>query len=254
MEKINSILKKIGLTETESKIYLAGLEYSSIGVNELEKQTRIKRTTIYHALKTLMQKGLTSKVGTELRMKFSMVKPEGMKFMLDKEIEQLKSKKQDLEEILPLLDQKTKLSESDVRISHFEGIDGIKLIVEEALYCKSHHWDIIAPAKNFFSEFDKDYARYYLQTRKERRIIARSLWEHDYGRRKPTPEEMKERNPRYLPEIMNGRFRSVIIIFDDKVAMITSLKELSGVLIQSQDIHRTFSAIFDGLWSVSKKS
>ena len=254
MEKINSILNEIGLTETEAKIYLAGLQYPSLGVNELEKQTRVKRTTIYHALATLMQKGLAAKVGTEFKTRFSMTKPENIKLLLDNEIAQLKNKRRDLEEIIPLLNQKVKLPESGIRVLHYEGIEGIKLVVEEALYCKSRHWDIIAPVKNFFSEFDKQYADYYLQTREERSITARSLWEQDFiPRRSLAPSEIKKRSPRYLPEVMHGKFQSVIIIFDDKVAFISSLKELSAILIQSKEIHDTSLAMFEGLWSVSQE-
>jgi sugar-specific transcriptional regulator TrmB len=254
MEQLTNILKKIGLTQTESALYMAGLQYPSLGVNELEKQTGIKRTTIYHALDTLMQKGLVAKVGTEFKTRFSMTKPENIKLLIDKEIAQLKSKKQDLDEIIPLLNQKRRLYESDIRVSHYEGIEGIKLIVEEALYCKSHHWDIIAPTQNFFSEFDKEYAKYYLQTRKENRVTTRSLWEYSLSEqsRALTPEEIRERSPRYLPKVMHGKFNSVIIIFDDKVAFITSLKELSGILVQSHDIHTTISAVFEGLWSASQ--
>lgn len=206
MEKIQTIFKKIGLTETETALYLAGLEYSTLGVSELEKQTRIKRTTIYHAIETLMQKGLASKVSTGARVKFTMTKPENIKKLIEKEIVKMENRKNDLDEIIPLLQQKTKINESDVRISHFEGIEGIKLVVEEALYCKSRKWDIIAPTKNFFSEFDTEYARYYISARKSRGIISRSLWEYDPNRKTLGPETIKERNPRYLPAEMYGKF------------------------------------------------
>ena len=165
----------------------------------------------------------------------------------------MENRKNDLDKIIPLLQQKTKINESDVRISHYEGIEGIKLVVEEALYCKSRKWDILAPTKNFFSEFDAEYARYYLTTRKNRGITSRSLWEVNPNRKTLGPDDIKERNPRYLPTEMHGKFNSVIIIFDDKVAYISSLKEMSAILIQSHDIHSTMSAIFEGLWVSSKE-
>src|SRR3989339_824298 len=194
MEKINFILKNIGLTDTETNIYLTGLQYSSIGVNRLEKETKIKRTTIYHAINTLSKKGLVSKKDT-----------------------------------------------------------GIKLVIEEALYCKSRHWDVIAPPKNFFSDFDKKYAEYFMNTRKRKKISARSLWESKADKKVLTPEDLKQRQPRILPNIMYGKFKSIIIIFDDKVAIISSLKESSAILIQSREVHDTMLALFDGLWHISKE-
>jgi hypothetical protein len=52
---------------------------------------------------------------------------------------------------------------------------------------------------------------------------------------------------------MHGKFKSVIIIFDDKIAIISSIKELTAILIQSQEIHDTFLAMFEGLWESSSK-
>jgi HTH-type transcriptional regulator, sugar sensing transcriptional regulator len=252
MEQIKTILKNIGLTDTEINIYLAGLTYPEIGVNELEKQTGIKRTTIYHAIDTMMQKGLVSKKGTPSRLMFTMSRPENIKRHLDKEITKLQDQQKDLEKIIPHLNQKIIQEKAGVKITQYEGLEGVKMVVDEALYCQSKNWDIISPAKNFFSEFEKKYADYYLETRGRRGIIARSLWEYRLPFRALSDEELKQRQPRYLPEVMHGKFKSVFIIFDDKVAIISSLKELSAILIESQEIHNSFCAMFEGLWAVSE--
>ncbi|MCX6744922.1 MAG: MarR family transcriptional regulator [Candidatus Parcubacteria bacterium] len=253
MEQIKTILKNIGLTATETAIYLAGLDFPSIGVKELEKITGIKRTTIYHALNTLMQKGLVANKGTATRLAFIMTNPKDIKRLIVSQIHVLEDQQKELDEILPLLQPKNAKQLTQSNILHYEGIAGIKLVVEQALYCKSRHWDIIAPNKNFFSEFDKKYADYFIQTRQDRQITARSLWENNPGRRSLTPEEIKDRNPRYLPQVMEGHFKSVMIIFDDKVAIISSLDELSAILIQSPEIHDLFNAMFEGLWLASKE-
>ena len=74
MSQIKDTLHNLGLTDTESEIYLAGLAYDTISVKELEKTTRINRTTIYHALDTLTKQGLASKreSGTGAKLLFSM--------------------------------------------------------------------------------------------------------------------------------------------------------------------------------------
>lgn len=254
MNKIKQLLTGIGLSETETAIYLCGLGCATIGVNELEKSTGVKRTTIYHALNTLQQKGLVAKKGTASRLVFCMTKPENLERLVTRQISELEQRKGEICEILPLLAQRHGGNEqSKVLVAHYEGIEGVKLVVEEALYAQSRHWDILAPVKNFFSEFDAAYGRYYTETRKARGLTARSLWEYDPERRLLTPEEQRQRNPRFLPEEMRGKFGSVIIIFDNKVALISSLKELSAVLIQSDEMSATMRAMFDGLWVVSRE-
>jgi|SRR3989339_1995974 len=252
MEKFTKILKRVGLSETEIKIYLAGLTHSKIGVSQIVRETRIKRTTVYHALETLAQKGLAAKVETPGRLNFSMTRPENIKHLINKEIDLLKKQGEELDGIIPELDRKITEEKNGVSVAHFEGAEGVKLVVEEALYCRRRHWDIIAPPDNFFSEFDADYARYFIEKRSGKNITARSLWESTSKRRTLTEEEKKQRQPRFLPEVMRGKFKSVIIIFDDKVAIINSVKELSAILIKSTEVHNTFSALFEGLWQVSK--
>jgi len=244
-------LRKFGLTDTEISIYLTSLSFPSITVNELVKQTNIKRTTIYHALETLTQKGLCAKKQTFGKQAFSVTDPKNIENLLEEKINELQSQKKALHELLPLLEQNKKKNSSMV-VSHYEGIEGIKLVVEDALYCKSKHWDIISPIKNFFSEFDKDYAEYFVRTRKIRQLTARSLWE-DYAQNKNLSGEiLKERNPKVLPSVMQGKFKSVICLYDDKVLIISSFQELSAILIQSQEFFETMQAVFDGLWQSSK--
>ena len=252
MDNIKNILQNIGLSKTESEIYLAGLSYETIGVKELQKITNIKRTTIYASLNSLIQKGLVAKKEIGERMVFEMSRPENFKRLIEKQISDLKDKQKDFEEIIPVLNKQKNPNAPLVKVSHFEGIEGIKLVVDEALYCKKKEWDIIAPRKNFFSDFDKKYANYFLESRKQRGIIARSLWEYDPQRRMLSEEEIEQRNPAILPKIMHGKFKDVIIIFDDKVAIISSIKELSAIIIQSQEIHDMFKTMFEGLWLGSK--
>ncbi|MBI2030539.1 hypothetical protein HYT05_02870 [Candidatus Kaiserbacteria bacterium] len=73
------------------------------------------------------------------------------------------------------------------------------------------------------------------------------------GGRKLTAEEIKERNPRLMPAVMHGTFRSMMILFDDKVAIFSSYEKLSAILITSQELHAMFLAMYEGLWGCSEK-
>ncbi|MCX6778857.1 MAG: helix-turn-helix domain-containing protein [Candidatus Magasanikbacteria bacterium] len=251
MNELENTLIKFGLTDTEAKIYLTGLNFKNIGVSELTKQTGINRTTIYHALDTLTEKGLVAKTGTGARLVFSMADPENIHNLLLGKIKRLEKQKEDLDNLIPLL-KKSNLAAGTISVAHYEGIEGIKLAIEDAYYCKSKHWDIIAPIKNFFSDFDKTYSKYFIETRSRRGLTSRSLWEPTEKHKLLTPQQIKERNPKILPPIMHGKFNSVICLYDDKVLIISSLKEKSAILIKSADLHQTMLAIFEGLWSVSK--
>lgn len=251
MNSLEGALREVGLTQTEVAIYQAGLGRVGVTVQQLAHDTRIKRPTIYHAIETLMDKGLVAKRGVGNRLQFVMSPPDRLGHLLEQQIGVLEKRKTALDALLPLLAGRGDTTDT-VQALQYEGIEGIKAVVEEALYCRSGHWDILAPRKNFFSDVDKAYADYFLSARKARGLTARSLWEEDPKRRVFSKEELRDRQPRILPKNMHGRFQSVIILFDDKVAVISSLGVSSAVIIQSKEMHATMLAIFDVLWDSSK--
>ncbi len=253
MDDFNTTLVSLGLTETEAALYLAGIRYPSVGVHELVKETGIKRPTVYHALGTLKSKGLSAEHGTGGKLKFVMCPPEQLMKLVKDKRNDLDKQEEVLNQFIPFLKQ-VGLTEDVFTTAQYEGIEGIKTAVDIALYCKSRTWEIIAPVKNFFSEFDKEYAQYYLHTRKRKGITSRTLWEEEMRPgRKLTPEDAYQRKPRIMPKSMHGKLKSVLIIFDDKVAIISSLEKLSAVVITSQEVHDMFSAMFNGLWEISKE-
>ncbi len=254
MNQIEKTLIALGLTKTEASLYLAGLSHESVGVQQLAKETNIKRPTIYHSLHTLLAKGLVEELGRDGRLEFVMTPPDQLVRLVQKQKENLKHHEAELMKVIPILRQAKRSASEEISTVHYEGIEGIKTAVDIALYCKSREWDIIAPIKNFFSDFEKEYAEYYMNTRKQRGIVTRTLWEKGMrpGRRL-TADEMRQRRPRIMPQSMQGKLKSVLIIFDNKVAIISSLEKLSATIITSQETHDMFKAVFEGLWEASEE-
>lgn len=70
-----NLLEEVGLTDTEARIYLAGHAVDSITVQELGVSTGVKRPTIYHALRTLSEKGLVTEHERSGKSAFRMEAP-----------------------------------------------------------------------------------------------------------------------------------------------------------------------------------
>lgn len=253
MEQTIKSLVNIGLTQTEAQIYLAGLGQDSIGVQEIAKKTRIKRPTIYHAVKTLLDKGIVAERKIGGKSLFVMSSPETLKSYVHRQKQKLEKQELAIDELIPFLTKQTNGDDSAIQTVEYQGIEGVKTVFEEALYCKDRHWDIIAPVNNFLREYNKDYAANYLKTRARRDITVRTLWEHKPNSRKLTPMEIRDRNPRFMPESMQGRFNSMIILFDDKIAIIAPFSKLSAILITSKELKNMFTALFGTIWSISEK-
>lgn len=251
MEKSRQYLQDLGLSKSEAIIYLAGVSYARpVGVQELQKRTNIKRPTIYHNIHLLESRGLVAKVVSYGRTLYTFQPPDQLERVVQADI---RAAKQKLRTVAQLSQELKGMGVSEsTAVRHFEGIEGIKAVVDMALYCKKPEWQVLAPAKNFFSEFDEAFARYYLVTRKRHNITAKTLWEKPKVDGRPlSSEEVAERNPRYLPESMHGRFTATAIVFDEKLAIVTSMQEQSAVLIESPEVSGMFKAMFEALYEIS---
>ncbi len=54
------LLINLGLTETEARVYLAGITLGPATVSSIAQKANVKRTTVYPAIRTLKKKGLMS--------------------------------------------------------------------------------------------------------------------------------------------------------------------------------------------------
>lgn len=254
MPSLVESLVTMGMTATEAKIYISGLAHESVTLQELSRQTKIKRPTLYHALQRLMEKGLVAERKTSNKSSFTMSPPETMFAFLERQQEAVDEQMKALNGILSSLQRQRGFAKGeDISIVHYHGKQEMKMVMDIAFYCKSKRWDVIAPFHNFVRDSDQEYAQKYMRARKTHRITSRVLWERVPGARKQSPQEIKERNPRYMPTSMHGKFQSMIMLFDDKIAIFSSFKAQSAILITSKELHAMFLAMYEAIWDVSEK-
>ncbi|MBP7992111.1 MAG: hypothetical protein KAZ30_00455 [Candidatus Magasanikbacteria bacterium] len=248
-KKLQNILS---LTDTEAAVYVAALPYPAVGVNELVKLTNIKRTTVYHAVDTLLYKGLASRKSNDKRALFSMVSPQFLQHNLAAQIQEIEEQQKNLTNLIPdlALLQKNSLFGTDVR--HYQGVSGVKAVYEEALYCKSREWKTITPGISFLEQFGVDFHDYVAEVKNKRKLRSKLLWEEVKKNKPRTPKQTNSvRDVRVMPKTMEGKFKSKVILFDKKVALITPATDAGAIIIDSPEIHAMFDALFDVIWDVS---
>ncbi len=253
MKKLESLLESFDLGKTERTLYLTGLTFVEVGVGELVDKTGINRTTAYHALDTLKKKGFCHESKSGGKLMYTMTQPEYLLQMLTRRQAALETQKHELTELLEEFPE-PRNEPTAVAVEKFDGLNGIKSAVDRALYCRNRKWRIVAPKSNFFSQMPEEYANYFMRTRSERGIQAKTLWEYPRGTHaKLDLHQLLMRRPRYLRPELSGQFTATIIQFDDKVLFIHSIGEKSAILITSEEIARTYAVMFDGLWESSTK-
>ena len=95
------ILKEIGLTDNEIKIYIILLKTGSSTAYEIGKKTGIYRVHVYDKLEQLMDKGLVTHVYKGAKKHFNATHPDKIKHYLEEKKKHLEEQEQDVDEIMP---------------------------------------------------------------------------------------------------------------------------------------------------------
>src|SRR3989338_4398605 len=118
-------LKQIGLTEGESKVYLALLKIGSSKVGAIVRESGVSYSKIYEVLGRLIEKGLASFIIKEKTKYFQAVEPNRIKDFLDNQEKEILNNKKVLEKIMPQLNN-LELGDKRSNAQIFMGLNGLK--------------------------------------------------------------------------------------------------------------------------------
>lgn len=243
--RIEETLQEYGLTNNETRVYLANLKIGSGRANDIAKQANLLRTTTYEVLKTLAEKGIVSHAIKSGVKYFEAADP-------GKLINILEEKKERLNSILPELTAlKASVGEKPT-IEIYEGKEGLKTILDDIIKTKPEEILTLSSAKIF--EALIYYFPHWIKRRAKEGIKARILQEKTDVIKKLRRQDRKElRQIRYVPR--SFKINTHMQIYGGKIAILTLKKdELIGIIIDNQDIVETQRSLFEVLWKTAKGS
>lgn len=252
MNDVIKLLKKLGLSTTEISLYINGLKFRSVHVAKLVEMSKVKRTTAYHALDTLVEKGLASQSKQDGKLQYIMTPATDLKRLLNNRRLQVENQLEELEKVIPLFPVPISSPQNTPEVTNYYGVEGIHAAVDRALYCKSKMWRIMSPKDNFFRSSQSEYIQYFKRMRTERDIRATSLWESMDTSSEVEAGDIERRKPRIMPSTMCGSFKSTVIIFDHSVLVVSSYNKQFATIIESQETAETFAVMFDTIWQISQ--
>ena len=234
-----SVVKNIGLTEKEAKVYLACLELGSSNVAHIAQHARINRVTAYDILEKLLKKGMVNFLTQRGSRFYDATDPH----MIASE---MKRRAFDFRRALPDL-RRLRGDAIHPRIRYFEGLDGIKAIYEETLASKTEilNYSNSKEIRDHWKNYDEEY----VAKRVKRKIYLRGIAPADeHGAWVHERDKVCFREIRLVP-VKEFTFTNEINIYDDKVAIISYKdKPLIGMIIESLEIANTQRDIFKMAW------
>ncbi len=242
-----SILRSIGLSEGEIKVYSAILDIGFAQISEINVKVNVNRRNIYDILHRLMEKGLINFTEENKKRRFHITHPNKLIGFIEEKKKELDNSKELIEKEIPQIMQKFKESKPRVRTEVYQGIEGVKAYFEDSLDYSETYWiggGRYLPRKypNFFIPWNK------------RRIKKKIKWiylmRHEL-RKEYKPYAFEE--VKFLPEEFSGA-PIVIGIFGDKVAQLLLGEEIFVFVTESKELADNYKRYHRYLWEkIAKK-
>ena len=246
------ILKQIGLTDGEIKVYLALVGVGETTTGPLVKESGVSISKVYPILSRLSKKGLASYIKKGGVKYFKAADPGRLLVYLQEQQEDLKQQEKMLKQFIPqlMLKQQSVLTEETAQV--FDGLRGIMTARERTLKImkKGDEMWIVGVARTPYDRLISYFPEYH------RRRIAKGIrckYLYNECARKPFGEKSasyKLSEVRYMPKGMITH--ASMEIYADTVTIGLNSKKSFSVVIQNQEVADSFRNYAKLLWSLAK--
>ncbi|MEK6960983.1 MAG: helix-turn-helix domain-containing protein [Nanoarchaeota archaeon] len=244
---IESQLGSLGLSDRESRVYLALLDLGPTTTSKLIRKTGVSSSKIYDVLEKLMHRGLAAYVIKHGKKEFHPSNPEKL-------FDLIKEKESTVDRILPDLKRLYEETAEEVQAEVFKGKEGIKSVFEDILKTGKGWHALGASGK---AAFTLPYYMPHFYKRMQTKKIALNILFVDSEITRKQKEELdsyKNVKIKFLPKRIRNLM--VIFIYGDKVAVIpmTGTVEMAplAIVIKSKESAESYRDYFNWLWKICR--
>ncbi|MDP3985626.1 MAG: helix-turn-helix domain-containing protein [bacterium] len=233
------LLRSLGFTDSEAKIYLTSLASGPASVQDLAKKARVSRVTTYAVIETLTGRGLMSSIEKGKKKMFVAESPERLVSFVHNQVKTMETTLREIESSLQDLKLLQRGEKPVVRL--YEGPEALKVIRDDMLENRPDsieefgNLDEVRRVYNYqtlrIDELNKlNIPRRLIFLAKEQKLRASSPEEEIIG----------------LPHTFD--FPGDVSVYGNKIALSTFRGKQISVLIESEDLAKTMRAMFDFVW------
>lgn len=244
IEKIQAILKECGLSASKSQVYLAALQVGTGTAQDIAAKAGIPRTTAHEILQQLKNEGLVNFTTKGRTLFFTAEKPTKIQSML-------RDRERKIANVMPELLSLYKTAGSRPSVRVYEGREGVKTVLEDTLTSTTKKLYGILSMTDLYDVPGKEYMKEYVERRVAQGITLQVIRSEEKEAESTWPTSEGElRELRYAPR--SFIFPMTVYLYDNKVAIISTQKEMFGMIIESHDFYATIKNLFDIMWQVSR--
>lgn len=237
------LLKQLGFSKNESKIYLAALESGLSSAQEIAKIAGLPRTTGYSVLNKLTGRGVVAKSLARGKTRF-LADPPGKLISLTRDLQDK------IKESMPRLEALYNKSETKPKIIFYEGRDAMQRVYDDTLAEKPA--EILEWNTDDYFQFEKfavdpEYIkkRVALNIKAKRIAGAGSRWENNKRRdASELSETLIAPKEKFWPSVE-------VNIYNDKVAFLNYAESMS-IIIESKPLAEAMRQAYYLSWEGAK--
>ncbi len=245
-----STLVQLGFNASESAVYIASLELGSQPASVIAKKAKLKRGQTYNILSQLKDRGIIQEFTKDGVRHFVGQSPSTLLSMISVREEELAVQKQKLLQLVPILEKLRNPLIVQPKVRFYQGIQGLKEVYNDTIRDPGQ---IIYAVCDFEHTFPAEHSKElhdWLWKYTDRRA-AENVWLHGivnkskdsdlaYKWRRKQKRKMKMLKDVYLPV--------ELIVYGDKVALISTKEDMVGVIIEDKPIAEMLRNVHRAIW------
>ena len=239
-EKIFRDLEKLNFSVNESKVYLTLMRIGPSLAGNIAKESSLDRSSTYNALKMLVERGVVSTIHENKRTIYVPTDPK-------KILDYYKEKEEIAKRIIPTLKEQYSLKKEKKNITLFSGFKGLKTIFQDILDSSENKEYLVISTEGQFGERMPYYEPIFRKLKLEKNIKTKMLI------REKREKKTKNKNSEYRSFPAETISPATVNIYDNKVAILIWGEKPEAILIENEDVNKTFKSYFEFMWKHSKK-
>lgn len=237
------LLTELGLTPTETRVYLASLKLGPTSVQEIAKRAKLSRTATYDVIAGLQDRGLMSTFDRGKKKFFTAEEPE-------RAVAYFKTRVADLTERIDTFSrslQEMKMLAGGERpaVRFFEGREALYALFSDLVSLHPSELLELANVDVVYEGLDQNVLLDARKALDDSRVKIKMLHRGELRNPRKNAEYC-----RLLPEF--GEFSGEIWIYENRVAFVEFVGKMVTVIIESKTFADMARVLFNAAWAVCR--
>jgi HTH-type transcriptional regulator, sugar sensing transcriptional regulator len=248
--KESAILRDLGFTEGEIKVYYALFDLGETTVGPISQKSKVTHAKVYPILAKLIEKGLVSHIIKNGIKHFSATNPNSLMEFVDDRVRLLETEKEKIKLLIPALLAKQKNLEKDQYSRVYEGFKGLRSLFYE-LFAESNN-EICVLGLNELLQLEGfvSFFRFYHDLRKKNNVRLKLILNKDMQK---TIEKTYKSADMYSAKdkikFVDKVYPTGVFIFKDHVINVVADEVITAFDVKSRQNAERYKAFFDSIWN-----